>query len=322
LLSISKAGLSSIQDAGRFGYEELGIGHGGFADPDSAHVANLLVGNPVQSPCIEICESRFELHSSHAIQIACFGAWVELCITSANMQTSRNVAAGRAVWLSAGETLRVQRWFAGRTLYLAFSGQLDLPLVLGSFSTDLANQFGGLDGRMLKNGDALALKSNLHKPLRELASNALPIPIWSSANAQGLQSLRFLAYRAELAAQLHQQRYQLTTQCTRAALRLQGPVLQIDAVLSSALSGGVIHGAIQVLPSGEPLVLGVDAQTLGGYALAGCVIQADLPQLAQLKICTLVQFECVDWLAAARLNLAYVRRRDRQRVCASQQATG
>jgi|GEM_PF-2667183 len=309
---IIKAGLSSIQDAGRFGYTAFGIGHGGFADPDSAHLANLLAGNSENSPCIEICESRFELRAQQAVKLACFGAWVELCVVDCDAKIQRSIAAGSAFYLGAGETLRVQRWFSGRTLYLAFDGQLDVPQVLGSFSTDLANQFGGLDGRMLINGDVLTVKANTAVSTQRPASNAQPIPIWSGSNLHAVQSLRFLAYRTELAAQLHGQRYQLTPQCSRAALRLKGPALTIAAALSSALSAGVMHGAIQVLPNGEPLVLGVDAQTLGGYSLAGCVIQADLPKLAQLKIGTSVLFECIDWAAAARLNCKYVSRRNRQ----------
>jgi len=309
---IIKAGLSSVQDAGRLGYTKFGISHGGFADPDSAHLANLLVGNSANSPCIEICESRFELRANESVKLACLGAWVDLCILDSDARIQRSVAAGSAFYLSAGETLRVQRWFAGRTLYLAFAGQLDLAQALGSFSTDLANQFGGLDGRMLINGDVLPLKSNPAAFTREPASGARPIPIWSGADLHTVPSLRFLAYRGELAAQLHLQHYQLTPQCSRAALRLKGVALQIDAALSSALSAGVIHGAIQILPNGEPLVLGVDAQTLGGYALAGCVIQADLSKLAQLKIGAAVQFECIDRAMAARLNCEYVNRRDRQ----------
>lgn len=315
MLSILKAGLSSIQDAGRVGYEALGIGHGGFADPDSAQVANLLVGNSMESPCIEICESRFELRATQAIQIACFGAWVELCVISADAQTQRIVPAGRAFSLSAGESLHVQRWFAGRTFYLAFAARLQVPQVLGSSSTDLANQFGGLDGRMLKNGDALAFESILPASANKPASNALPIPIWPSSSARAISPLRFLACRAELATQLHQQSYQFTPQCSRAALRLQGPALQVNAALSSALSAGVIPGTLQVLPSGEPLVLGVDAQTLGGYPIAGCVIQADLPLLAQLRVGALVRFECVDWVEAVRIHREYAARRNRQLSC-------
>jgi 5-oxoprolinase (ATP-hydrolysing) subunit C len=309
MLTLIKAGLSSIQDAGRFGFEALGIGHAGFADPHSASVANLLVGNKPESACIEICESHFEIATDAPIQIACFGAWASLSIGS-EANDRRQIYPGCAFWLAQGETLRIYRWFAGRTLYLATASALDLPEVMRSLSTDSANHFGGRAGRMLKNSDVLPVMAAKPAPQQSLL-HAWPIPLTSKA-VQGAHLLRFLPFQAALAAQLNQRRYQLTSQCSRAALRLQGPALQIEPALSSALSAGVVPGAIQVLPSGEPLVLGIDAQTLGGYALAGCVISADLAKLAQLKIGEVVRFECVDWLQAQQLNLARERLQERQ----------
>ena len=309
MLTLIKAGLSSIQDAGRFGFEALGIGHAGFADPHSARVANLLLGHAPESACIEICESHFEIATDAPIQMACFGAWASLSIGS-DASHRRQDFAGRAICLEKGERLRISRWFSGRTLYIAMAPALDLPEVMHSLSTDVANQFGGLAGRMLKNGDVLPVNVT-ESALPKVHTRAWPIP-FATAVVQGAHPLRFLPFHDALAAQLNQKRYQLTSQCSRAALRLQGRLLDIDASLSSALSAGVVPGAIQILPSGEPLVLGIDAQTLGGYALAGCVIGADLAKLAQLKIGETVQFESLDWMAAQRLNLLRARLQERQ----------
>ncbi len=66
------------------------------------------------------------------------------------------------------------------------------------------------------------------------------------------------------------------------------------------LSSGAFAGLIQLPPDGTAIALGPDAQTLGGYAIGGCVIAADLWKLGQLLPGERVQFETVTRDAAAR----------------------
>ncbi len=57
------------------------------------------------------------------------------------------------------------------------------------------------------------------------------------------------------------------------------------------ISTAVPTGAIQVPPTGQPILLMNDRATTGGYAIAGVVIAADLPMAGQLAPGDWVEFE-------------------------------
>jgi allophanate hydrolase subunit 2 len=187
----------------------------------------------------------------------------------------------------------------GCRAYLAVPGGIDAAIVLGSRSTCLAAGFGGLDGRALRAGDAVAAKpaarSGFNRP--ELvwpdpgdADWRGPIPATSATlrvvvgPAPGLDTVAGMEWRVGSAAD-------------RVGVRLDGEPVP-DGIGGEATTQGIPWGAIQVPADGRPIVLGADHQSTGGYRVVGVVISADLPALGQLRPGSPIRLEVVDRTAA------------------------
>jgi allophanate hydrolase subunit 2 len=83
----------------------------------------------------------------------------------------------------------------------------------------------------------------------------------------------------------------------RRGLRLSGPAVTHARI--ELPSQGLLPGAIQVPPDGQPIILGWDGPVTGGYPVIAGVIAADLPMLAQLQPGDAVRFTTIE-LEAAR----------------------
>jgi len=97
--------------------------------------------------------------------------------------------------------------------------------------------------------------------------------------------------------------YRVDPASDRRGLRLTGPAV-IHARVEMA-SQGVLPGAIQVPPDGQPIILGWDGPVTGGYPVIAGVISADLPRLAQLRPGDAVRFVTIEWEAARALAAAH-----------------
>ena len=86
-----------------------------------------------------------------------------IAITGASMSPCVNgnpIPMYQAVLVRAGETLSFGMTNGnGSRAYLAFAGGLDVPLVMGSKSTLMRNQLGGIEGRKLEKGDSIGFVS-------------------------------------------------------------------------------------------------------------------------------------------------------------------
>src|SRR5690349_16798456 len=151
-LKVLRAGpLSTIQDLGRRGHRGDGVPLGGALDLHAARVANLLVGNPENSALIEVPlgNASFQFEDERLI------AW---CGGEFKPQLGpENIPAGRPIRVQSGEELIIGPAGRGCRLWLAISGGIDLPVILGSRSTDLRAAFGGVEGRALRARDEVAL---------------------------------------------------------------------------------------------------------------------------------------------------------------------
>src|SRR5438309_5856034 len=150
---ITRAGfLTSVQDLGRSGYREFGVSSGGALDSFALRVANLLVGNDENAAGLEITLGGLRLRFDEEQIVAWCGGEVDVHLGSMALP------AGHAALLPAGEELKFSQPQIGCRCWLAVSGGIDVPLVLGSRSTDLRAQFGGFEGRTLRNGDVIPLR--------------------------------------------------------------------------------------------------------------------------------------------------------------------
>lgn len=299
--------LASVQDLGRYGHRELGICPGGALDTLALTLANRLVGNEDGAAGLELtmggCEFRFDNATRIALTGDDFGATLDRELL--RPYWSIPVAAGQTLRLASVNTIGPK---AGLRSWLGVAGGIDVPLLLGSRSTDLKAGFGGLSGRALKKGDRLAFGvSPLSDAQTERRAFGVRAPEWAMAGEPSdigkAISLRVMAgpeyeqFTIDARESLWGAPWRVTPQSNRMGSRLQGPALKRRRPVDM-LSAGVIPGTIQVPPSGQPIILMGDAQTTGGYPRIGVVIRADLWKLAQTPLGGMLHLVQVDAAAA------------------------
>jgi antagonist of KipI len=288
--------LASVQDLGRFARRAIGVGTGGALDGFAARVANLLVGNDESDALIEITLGNFRMRFNDERVIAWCGGDFEVRIAE------KEIPAGHACFVSSGAEFTMKNAKVGCRAWVAISGGVDVPLVLGSRSTDLRAGFGGLDGRALRDGDELPLgEMTTGSCARARSLQSTGISSWSAqrdwANmASRSPILRFIRganwnrFDDSTQRALSTEKFIVTPETDRMGARLDGPELkQTDT--SDLLSEAVAPGTIQVPPSGKPILLLGDCQTIGGYPKIAHVIAVDLPIAAQLRPGDEVRFQ-------------------------------
>jgi antagonist of KipI len=284
--------LTSVQDLGRTGLRQSGVSVGGALDSHALRVANALVGNDDNAAGIEATLGTVRLHFDEERVVAwCGGAF-------AVRINDDELPPGHAGLVAKDEEVTIVAPDDGGRAWLAISGGIDVPLVLGSRSTDLRGNFGGHEGRALRDGDVLPLFKGRRFPNRRadkdggLESAAPWVSDWSApapwaSTAQRDRFLRIVTgadwdqFTAEAQSSLVTNSFSVTSDSDRMGARLDGPELErIDA--TDLLSEAVAPGTVQVPPNGKPILLLGDCQTIGGYPKIAHVITVDLPIAAQL----------------------------------------
>ena len=301
---LSPGFLTTVQDTGRLGFRNIGVSSGGALDAHALRIANLLVGNEESAAGLEVALGGLRLRFNDERVVAwCGGRFTARIGEMA-------VSAGRAVRVSAGDELAIERPEVGCRAWLAISGGIDVPEVLGSRSTDLRAHFGGLDGRPLQSRDVLQLGATPENAIRQLGLNgaaswSAPIEWASPASSKPvlrvMRGNEWLRFEPELRGMFLREPYAVTPQADRMGVRLDGPSLQYNGL--ELLSEAVAAGTVQVPPSGQPIVLLPDCQTIGGYPKLAHVITVDLPIAAQLRPGDEVRFQVVRLAEAHELLL-------------------
>jgi biotin-dependent carboxylase-like uncharacterized protein len=244
--------------------------------------ANRAVGNDPGAATLEWALGggaiRFADHARFALSGAAADATLD----------DRHIGAGEAHDSSAGAVLTIGRFTAGRFLYLAIRGGIDVPVVLGSRSTYVPARLGGHDGRLIRTGDRLPVGEPAHAPsgatrVRRLAHD-VPLDVIRGPDANWFTGTGWITFVSE--------RFRVSTASDRTGYRLEGPVIE-GAGTFAGPSAPVCPGVVQVPPSGQPVVLMADAPTIGGYPVLAVVSSADLPRLAQCRPGDVVRFRDV-----------------------------
>lgn len=318
--TILRAGpLTTVHDLGRNGYRGIGVGSSGALDCFAARVANLLAGNDETAALIEVTLGMFRIRFNDARVIAWCGGAFEARIGG------EEIPAGHAVSVAVGDELAFDRPNPGCRAWLAISGGIDVPLVLGSRSTDLRANFGGSHGRSLRADDELplgAIPARAHAFSRALGS--LRVGRWSAPANWAVSALSHPVLRVlrgshwdcfEESAQkaLCGEGFSVTAEADRMGVRLEGPDLNRSET-GDLISEAVTPGTVQVPPNGKPILLLGDCQTIGGYPKIAYVITADLPIAAQLRLGDQLRFSEVSLSAAHELLLARERELERFRI--------
>lgn len=295
---LSQTAFASVQDVGRFDALRWGVGTAGAMDPLALVVGNLLLGNPEDAAGVEAQVFPFEIRFEADLAFAITGADCAATLDGAPLLpwTSATARAGQALRLGLPQA---GRWRGARA-YLTVAGGVDVPMILGSRSTQLRGAIGGLDGRMLRQGDRLPLGKALGAAL---VAGVVPPGLELPLEADGLPAVRVLpaaeydAFTKASRGRFWAEPWKITPQSDRYGFRLAGPGLELEAPLETR-SHGIVPGVIQVPHSGQPIVQMRDAQPSGGYPKIGAVIEADLWRLGQMPIGTCFRFLRVDWEAA------------------------
>ena len=313
-ITVLKPGmLSTLQDGGRYGYQHLGVPVSGAMDMFSHRIANILADNKTDEATLEITLRGPRLRFERDALVALCGA--DLTPTIDGVPAPE----GKAVRVRAGAVLAFGDSVAGCRAYLAIHGGFDVPVVMGSRSTYDSARIGGLDGRALRRGDVLSSgseKSSAYPGLaRTLASStrSFAAPKWAVNQhieklGRSLQIVRILAGRhwdafpAAARDTLTASEYRIATDSNRMGSRLEGPGIVADGPLE-ILSETVTFGTIQIPPSGQPIVLMADRQTVGGYPKIAEVATVDLHLVAQLRPGDRLRFELVSLAQAQALWL-------------------
>jgi antagonist of KipI len=314
-LIVKRAGfLTSVQDVGRIGFRQFGVSTSGALDGFALRVANLLVGNDEGAAGLEITIGGLQLRFEDERIVAWCGGEFEVQIGS------RALLAGHVAHLQAGDELKFGRAQIGCRCWLAISGGIDVPVVLGSRSTDLRANFGGLEGRRLRDGDQLSLGEFRQSETAAAAG----ISSWTAPHdwaspASRHPSLRFIRgvdwnRFNDVTIQLFtNQQFTVSPDSDRMGVRFDGSELKREDE-TDLISEAVAPGTIQVPPSGKPILLLGDCQTIGGYPKIAHVITVDLGIAAQLRAGDGVRFFEVSLQDAHRLLMERQRDLERFRI--------
>ncbi|MGB8276714.1 MAG: biotin-dependent carboxyltransferase family protein [Methylovirgula sp.] len=297
-LRILRAGPgATIQDGGRRFYRRYGVTPAGPMDWAAFRTANLALGNDPEAAVIEIGLGGLEL--------GCEDTAVPLAFCGGSFAWTRDgkaLAASMRLMLNPGERLAARPGASGAFAYLAVAGGLDTPLVLGSRATHLRGHLGGIDGRMLQEGDVLPLSATAFPPQAEAEITAP----WLAKNDQPLRVVlgpQDDHFTEESLAIFFSAEFRLSHIADRMAYRLDGPQIA-HAQGFNIVSDGIALGAIQIAGDGQPLVLMADHQPTGGYPKLGHVARADIGRLAQLRPGETCRFMRIDVEAAREALLA------------------
>ena len=283
--------MTTVQDLGRHGYGRYGVPVGGALDECALRWANLLVGNEPDAAALEITllGPTCTIIGTRPLVLALTGADCGATLNGAALPRWQGFRC------APGDTLVLGGCKTGARAYLAVSGGIAVPLALGSRSTDLLSQFGGLAGRALRAGDRVPLAPPDELPPRY----ALPRDMIPQYEAEvtlrvilGPQDERI--EEAALATFLSAS-YTISNESNRMGARLLGPALTFrdDSPGADILSEGIATGAIQVPTQGQPIILLAGHQTTGGYAKVATVIGADLWRLGQAPPGSSISFRAV-----------------------------
>jgi biotin-dependent carboxylase-like uncharacterized protein len=261
---------ATVQDLGRLGHRAEGVPPSGAMDPGALRILNQAVGNATGAAGIEWAlgagEARLERRCWAAVGP---GAW-QVDGQEAPPWSATEIQPGQVLTLNPPATTRFS--------YLAVSGGIDVPVILGSRSTYLTGRFGGWHGRLLKKGDRLPLGA---------AGDAGPVAIPPEQRPDYQRPIRIVPgpqarFFGEAAwAALLSGEYRIGHASDRMGYRLDGPALSHSGPVALP-SEAACPGAIQVPDGAPPIVLMNDGPTVGGYPKIAVLVSVDLGLLAQM----------------------------------------
>ena len=271
-LRILRAGpLTTVQDLGRPGLAHLGVGHSGAADRPAHRLANRLVGNPESAATLETTLAGLTLTTDEP-------AWLVLTGAPAPLTTDVGpIAPGAPTYLPPGATVAVGMPLTGLRSYLAVRGGIVVEPVLGSRSTDVLAHLGPdplAEGDLLPVGEAPGTWTAPvdHAPQPPIPDepvlDVFPGPRDDWVTAAALDRLAGTSW-------------EVSADSNRVGVRLAGP--RLERAAGELPSEGMVAGAVQVPPDGQPILFLADHPVTGGYPVIGVLSAEALAAAGQLR---------------------------------------
>ena len=284
MIRVKKPGFfSTIQDAGRIGYQQFGVIVSGVMDEVAYRIGNALL----------------QQGNEAAIEMTLIGGTFEftkpttIALTGGKMEAKLNgriVPMNKVITIQVGDLLSCGAIRKGVRSYLCVKGGIDVPVVMDSRSTYLKAGIGGHEGRALKAADELPYKESA--PVTK-ASKVRTDAFYQERPIRILKGTEWDRFSEDVQQAFLHNTFEISLEADRMGYRIlpQEPIA-IEAPFQ-LISEAVTFGTIQMPPNGEPIILMADRQTTGGYPKIGQVIAADLHRLAQLAPKQPITFEVV-----------------------------
>ena len=287
-IKVHKPGLcTTIQDIGRIGYQQFGIPVSGVMDEFAFTVANYLVESDKNNVVLEIPFLGPTLEFDFDVTIAITGGEIQAKINN------QDVKMWESINVKKGDNLSFGSLKSGMRAYLAFSAEIDVPVIMGSKSTLLKSKLGGFEGRQLKMGDIINFK-NVKVLSKKNTLDKKYIPTYShNQNIRIVLGPQDDYFEESSIKTMLENKYQVTKDADRMGMRLAGEVIK-HKDKADIISDAAVFGSIQVPGNGQPIILLADRQTTGGYTKIATVIKADLPKLAQMLPNDTIEFSLVN----------------------------
>jgi antagonist of KipI len=289
-VTILKPGImSSVQDLGRWGFQQHGVPVGGAMDKLSASLANIICGNDEKEAVIEMTLQGTSILFNENTHCAFTGGGCKVYVDDVELPFNR------LLFIPAYSIITTQPAATGCRTYLAVAGGWDIPKTMGSASTYVPSGIGGVKGRNLITGDILPFKKReqtIPSSSMKLLGNKIHASHWQVPDVFAheqypdivhvLPGPEFDLFQTSSQEKLFESSFTISSQSNRMGYRLEAEKLLMKEK-QEMVSTPVASGIIQVTHDGTPIILMADAQTTGGYPRIARVCSADMSKLAQKR---------------------------------------
>lgn len=284
----------TVQDRGRKHSRNSGVPQSGAMDSFALRAANAVAGNQTDAAGLEWALGDGSITFEQEVAFSLGGAKAHATLAG------KVVAPCTTTYARPGDSLTIEHIWGGRFLYIAVSGGIDVPVILGSRSTYLPGRFGGYLGRILKRGDVLALGPQpSHTPAEGFHCPADLLPRYDTGIVHITRGTHADLFDESAWRALTDGEYRVAAASDRTGYKLDGRALANP--VGTLPSEASCPGAIQIPGDGLPIALMADAPTVGGYPKIAVVAEADLPMIAQRSPGEAIRFELITIEQSQRL---------------------
>lgn len=302
-LIIHESKLASVQDIGRYGYENYGFSNSGALDQFAYQIGNALLGNDLREAAIEITALKFSMSSNVDLTICVTGA-------PAQVKVNENIfPQWETITIKAGETLSISNIQKGMRVYICVANGLRTPLVHGSASYDSTLNIG----KKLNKGNSIQLHTGKKEGLLRVKGVGLPkqdIPHYGTPWRINIcHGPDYEMFRNHMFA-FQEAEFLVSPNSNHIGIRLERYILT-KFFPRQKLSRGVIPGAIEITSAGQPIVLLRGRGGTIGYPVIACVSSSDLCLMGQVRPGDRIQFSLISMEEAVltfRKKMNYIKK--------------